>query len=258
MARNYVTDIRHFVDQEEKPASGVAAKLWGYFGLIVEIGSTIVPGHGFVTPMLCGNPLRRARCEGRLAVGLVADHEVIWWECNVCSEGGSISNWQGTRWDLREIGPVALATNTIDAVLPPVELATLRRLEIEDRVLRRLLAGAGYLSEEYAGFWATRVDIKKLQEAVERAAATATGRAGVRDRRILDRLAGRLDALTVRFEDFEGIEQAQQGEEAEPDGDQIVALAADFAVRAGRDEPTREDMDKARLTLLSRGKPRLH
>jgi hypothetical protein len=256
MEANYVSDLRELLEEDRRSPGGDAGKLYRYLGLIAETGSVILPGEGYETPMLCANPLRRRRCGGRLAVGHVADHGVIWWECNVCGEGGSISGWQDTDWDLRESLPAATG-KSIDVVLPPEELLALRRAEVKEPGLRRILAGAGFLSEEYAGFFASLSDLKKLQEVAERAAERAVGRGGVRTRRALDRLAGRLDALSVGFEDFEGIEE-EAGIDVEPDAQDVIALAAEFTVEGGRDEPTREDIQRARATLRGRGKPRLH
>lgn len=41
-------------------------------------------------------------CLGEIEVWIYAENDYIGWECTECAADGAISNWQGSRWDMRD------------------------------------------------------------------------------------------------------------------------------------------------------------
>jgi hypothetical protein len=40
-------------------------------------------------------------CTGEIEVWVDSDSNIIGWECLECEEDGTISEWEGTQWDMR-------------------------------------------------------------------------------------------------------------------------------------------------------------
>jgi len=47
----------------------------------------------------CWKKINRKRCPGKIAAGIELSNMDILWQCLVCGDHGSISNWQKTIWD---------------------------------------------------------------------------------------------------------------------------------------------------------------
>lgn len=96
-----VVDLQHWL----LPSGDLSpqVRLAPHVAMIVEC-ATICIGDG-MTAMVCRHRDGRRRCSGRVCVA--TKDETIEWSCNGCDDGGVITGWRGTRWDLSEveIGP---------------------------------------------------------------------------------------------------------------------------------------------------------
>ena len=102
MSKTYITDITHFLDDEgnipsELPAP--ARKLASFQVLIIDAVTPEFPSttSGVETGIRC----RSAGCHGNIIGALDAVDDPIHWYCLDCGSIGTISNWQGTKWDNR-------------------------------------------------------------------------------------------------------------------------------------------------------------
>jgi hypothetical protein len=207
VARYYVSDLTHFVDDQGRAVSGPLGKLGRYLGLIVESASLMKEGHTDYIPLLCGNPVRRKRCTGQLTAGHAA-RDSVEWACPLCGEAGHLTNWSGSEFDL---GPAreALAYDGQTEVLVPLdELDAMRRSGRGSRSLRQLMAEAIRVSDRHCFFLAQTRELTRLKEYA--AIASDVGRG--EDRRLLDRFGARMDALVTTFASFTGADLRSDSE----------------------------------------------
>ena len=100
MPGTYVTDLRHFLDDDGDLASGIpseARQMASFLALIVDAVSMESPGPFHETGMRC----RIKQCIGGVLARVDRANQEIHWECSLCGHHGQISNWQNTKWDQR-------------------------------------------------------------------------------------------------------------------------------------------------------------
>jgi hypothetical protein len=206
VSRSYVTDITHLLDEHGRPVHGAAGSLARYLGLVVEAASVMIEGTGSYIPMRCANPARRKRCGEQLAAG-IPSIGTIEWECPSCGECGLITGWSGTVYDLRAAPKAESRGERCDVVVPLDELDAARRYCDVPPVLRRLLVEATGVGEDYLFFFAGHEHLLQLRDSARVAADSARGA----DRRLLDRLAARVDAFMTTLPEFvEGDERPRE------------------------------------------------
>lgn len=99
-----ITNIQHFLDEEgdipELPTETL--DLVTYLISIIEVATTDDKGDVELDEIQCRKLVKGRRCPGYIEVILIPDSTEIEWQCEVCSEDGVISGWEGTKWDKRE------------------------------------------------------------------------------------------------------------------------------------------------------------
>jgi hypothetical protein len=97
----YITDLTHFLDHKGNigPKSGPARRMAEFLGSVVVAASTPAS----VDPTSIGE-CRCLKCKGT-AIAEIAPDDAIEWFCEDCGQGGRISNWRGSFWDLSATPP---------------------------------------------------------------------------------------------------------------------------------------------------------
>lgn len=182
-----VVDLRHWLLPSGDLAP--AATLAPHVALVVEC-ATVVLETG-ITAMPCRHREGRRRCAGHLFVSREGDR--IDWSCVACGDGGVISGWAGSQWDLTEvdIGP---DDEDHGLLLPIDELRALRDLRLAPRSLRAAFACAQLVRDDLAGLSLTLAEIRLAEAAITNAEV------GGRARRRLDRSLGRLQQVRLPLE----------------------------------------------------------
>jgi len=201
VARYYVSDLTHFIDEQGRAVSGPLGKLGRYLGLIVESASLMKEGHTDYIPLRCGNPVRRKRCIGQLTAGHAA-HDAVEWACPLCGEAGHLTNWIGSEFDLGPARDPIAYEGQSEVLVPLDELDAMRRSGRGSRSLRQLMAEAIRVSDRHCFFLAETRELNRLKEFAALAADVARGD----DRRLLDRFGARMDALVVTLSSFTGVD----------------------------------------------------
>ena len=109
-ARTWVTDLRHFLDEETgdfpEGIPGAALNRGVFFGSIVAWVTDHHPEGEPHTNVPCWRSPGRRRCRGEIIAELRATSEIEW-QCSLCGENGVIRGWEDTLWDRRRQGPTA-------------------------------------------------------------------------------------------------------------------------------------------------------
>lgn len=97
----YITDITHFLDETgnfppQMPKQ--ARELAAFFSMVIEAASSRFPQQKMVQSEL---RCFQKGCHGNISTVLLDEDAVINWQCSDCDNSGTISNWQGGRWDCR-------------------------------------------------------------------------------------------------------------------------------------------------------------
>ena len=103
----YITDMTHLPDplDPDPRIPEPARRLTEYLGSIIEKASLFLPERWEETNMRCRRRPGRQQCPGRIHVRIgKEDPPEIRWECPRCEENGIIRNWQGSAWDLADVG----------------------------------------------------------------------------------------------------------------------------------------------------------
>lgn len=98
---SYVVHLPHYLDDKGNLPDGLpapAATLALFFGSIVAWVSS---GGGDLTNVVCRRSRARPPCRAEVYARLEPDDQIAW-RCAGCGEDGTISGWQGTRWDRSE------------------------------------------------------------------------------------------------------------------------------------------------------------
>jgi hypothetical protein len=101
----YVVDIRHWLDEDGKPAAPVRRRALRIARLI-EYGGPLDVGYARETLVECSRRVNRRPCPGLLWVAKAAD-DAIEASCLVCRrEELIISGWEDTEWAGGPMAPV--------------------------------------------------------------------------------------------------------------------------------------------------------
>lgn len=94
----YVIDARHLLNDKGDigPERGPARKMADFVTAVIAHESN------FDRPDAPGPVC--FKCRKSPVDTMIADDEVILWHCPHCSTEGSVSNWEGTFWDLSQGG----------------------------------------------------------------------------------------------------------------------------------------------------------
>jgi hypothetical protein len=101
MANTWITNLRDFLTAEGEigPQFGPARKLAEYFAKIVVHATTEPWDEPKKSALRCRRRPARKRCAGVIETDSDPDTDAIVWWCPVCGDNGTISDWQGSRWD---------------------------------------------------------------------------------------------------------------------------------------------------------------
>lgn len=108
MAATYITDITHFLDDEGYivPESGPGLRFAEYLTSIISMISHPPPlPEEF--KVKCRRRPHRKPCNGIIEGDEDPETGALVWWCPECLDNGTISNWQGTIWDLSDAWGVA-------------------------------------------------------------------------------------------------------------------------------------------------------
>ena len=96
----YVTDLRHFLDDDGEIVSDMpmkARQLASFLVLIVDEASIFVPSKAAELSLRC----RSEGCPAQILAHRKSSDEIVW-HCTTCDQNGVIRNWSGTKWDRRQ------------------------------------------------------------------------------------------------------------------------------------------------------------
>src|SRR3972149_7802598 len=101
MGDTWVTNLTHLLTEEDVigPKSGPARNLVEYLTKIVVDATTHPWEEPRNTPVRCRRRPGRKPCAGVIETDMDPDTDAIMWWCPVCKDNGTITNWQGSRWD---------------------------------------------------------------------------------------------------------------------------------------------------------------
>ena len=100
MRPTYVTDVRHFLDED-----GTLPDLPGPVPLVLLLGSVVAwvtshsPNRFPMTNVPCRRSPGRRRCLGEIRAVLDDEQSAIHWQCPLCGDNGVIYGWEGSPWD---------------------------------------------------------------------------------------------------------------------------------------------------------------
>ena len=107
MPRTWVTDLRHYLDEETEDfpegIPGPALNVAIFLASIVAWVTDHFPEGEPHTNIPCRSRRARRRCRGEIVAELHGA-EIIW-HCPLCGENGVISGWEDTVWDRRRAAP---------------------------------------------------------------------------------------------------------------------------------------------------------
>jgi len=108
MAGTWVMDISYFLDENgemilEPPE---VRELAEYLVAIIVMASYPDPEYPPEYQVFCRRSPNSKPCLEELIVYIDPETDVIFWKCPKCEERGLISNWQGTIWDMSNVGGV--------------------------------------------------------------------------------------------------------------------------------------------------------
>jgi hypothetical protein len=109
MADTWISDITHFLDDHgnliEEPKE--ARVLADYFAAIIVMASYPEPDYPPEYRVSCRRRPQRKPCREEIVGFIDPETDDVVWMCPKCNDRGFISNWQGTIWDMSEMGEVA-------------------------------------------------------------------------------------------------------------------------------------------------------
>jgi len=101
MGNTWVTDMRHFLDQNGSLADmpNQALNLVLHFGSIVAWMTSHSKDVMQPTNVTWRRSPGRRRCVGEICASFQSDPFGITWFCPLCDDNGIIHGWEGTSWD---------------------------------------------------------------------------------------------------------------------------------------------------------------
>lgn len=181
-----VSDLRHFLDLPVG-APGPALRLADRLGRIVSAATAGDVGEPWSTAIRCERRPGHQRCPGWIEVVRAEPEGPIRWWCSTCDDGGLISEWEGSPYDLRQPG-LRPAQEHIQVVLEPEMITSLQAIATIDVDAARLV----FRARSTAKGVVLAGSVESLEELAEHVAAEVNHEANRRRQR---RLGAALDAL---------------------------------------------------------------
>ena len=102
MTGAWIINMRHYLDEDGRIASlpAPARRLADHFGAIVSAMSCLPSEVLVQSGVKCRRRPGRRPCLGMIVAIIEADSEAIHWQCPECGDGGIISGWEGSPWDV--------------------------------------------------------------------------------------------------------------------------------------------------------------
>jgi hypothetical protein len=133
-----VTDLHHVLDLPQD-SPGPARRLAEHLSDIVRAATAGDAATTWESALPCRHrSTSRRRCRGRMIVLRTGPGAPIRWQCSVCDDAGTISNWEDSPWDLRR-RQLTLAGAVHEIVIPDEVAAALRELRLLDTDGERLV-----------------------------------------------------------------------------------------------------------------------
>lgn len=100
MESAYIMDLTHYLDDNGEIPKDIhrdAREMGSFLALVVDMVTVVYPetDTGVETGIRC----RIQGCTGEIIGALDNPDEEIHWFCIECGHHGTISNWQGSKWD---------------------------------------------------------------------------------------------------------------------------------------------------------------
>jgi hypothetical protein len=132
-----VTDLHHFLDLPPD-TPGPARRLAEHLSGIVRAATAGEAHAAWESALPCRRRPASRRCPGWLIVQRTDPGSPIRWQCSVCGDEGTISNWEESPFDLRR-RRLALTDAVHEIVIPNEVAAALRELQLLDTDCERLV-----------------------------------------------------------------------------------------------------------------------
>ena len=100
MTGPYITDMRHFVDEQREIPEDLPA-VPRYIGAIVAAASPLPVGRTFPLELRCRRRPGHQSCPGSVHTRIDPDTAEIFWFCPCCDDHGFAYNWHDSPWDRR-------------------------------------------------------------------------------------------------------------------------------------------------------------
>jgi len=103
MADTWITKMSHFnwSDEEAHSIPNEAKNIAEYFSKILSNAILNCNAYSDNTGVRCRRKPQRKRCTGLIKAKINSDNNEVDWWCPVCGDNGNISDWEGTRWDVK-------------------------------------------------------------------------------------------------------------------------------------------------------------
>jgi hypothetical protein len=153
----WIADISGFERPDGCLPDGRRGRVARFLGEIVCAASILPPGEAYQSAIRCRRRPDHKRCPGTLRLQRHQRSDEIHWCCTVCDDGGVITSWQRTRWDLsaevqqgRIVSLCAERARRGGRVQLPLERVSVYELDVElvgapwpipERVVRRIRLG---------------------------------------------------------------------------------------------------------------------
>jgi hypothetical protein len=132
-----VTDLHHCLDLPQD-TPGPARRLAEHLSNIVRAATAGDAAIAWESALPCRRRPANRRCPGRMIVGRTEPGAPIRWQCSVCADEGTVSNWEDWPYDLRR-RRLTLAGAVNEIVIPDHLAAALRELRLLDTNCERLV-----------------------------------------------------------------------------------------------------------------------
>jgi hypothetical protein len=159
--RQAVSDLSRYDRPDGCRLAARDARRARFLGEIVAAGSMLDVGDFQLSSLACRRRPARRPCGGQIRLGREPVTDAIRWQCTSCGDGGLITNWRRTRWDLSEAlargHVVSLSAERARRRAPIADAARGFELEVElvsapmqlrERTLRRIRVPASATLEE--------------------------------------------------------------------------------------------------------------
>jgi hypothetical protein len=99
-----IEDLEHFLDEDGMiDESGKEVPQGTFLTAIVESVTENNQLPLVIADAECFAIHKGEMCEGEIEAWIGAESDCIGWECTKCGDTGFVSNWQGGRWDKRDL-----------------------------------------------------------------------------------------------------------------------------------------------------------